>query len=148
MMAATGHNPPHAILTSDVSGKWGCGAFSSAGEWFQYPWPKSWEAVHITAKELLPIVVACALWGQRWQGQSIRCRCDNAAVMAIVNAGRSKDVRIMHLMRSLFFFTARYSIVLRAEHLPGICNEAANALSRDNLPLFFQQVPVAQWSPS
>ena len=103
MMVATGKNPPHAVLTSDASGNWGCGAFSSTGEWFQCQWPDSWKAVHITAKELLPIVVACALWGQRWQGQTIRCRSDNAAVVAIVNSGRSKEARIMHLMRSPFF---------------------------------------------
>jgi hypothetical protein len=79
---------------------------------------------------------------------SDRCRSDNAAVVAIVNSGRSKEARIMHLMRSLFFFTARYSIVLRAEHLPGVYNEAADALSRDNLPVFLQQVPSAQRSPT
>ena len=31
------------------------------------------ESVHITAKELLPIMVACA---HQWQGCTIRCLCD------------------------------------------------------------------------
>ena len=147
MMVETGKESPY-VLTSDASGSWGCGAFSSAGDWFQLPWPRSWDPIHITVKELLPIVVACALWGRQWKGKTVRCRSDNAAVVAIVNSGRNKEARIMHLMRSLFFFMARYSIVVRAEHLPGKYNEAADALSRNNMPLFFQQVPEAHPSPS
>ena len=33
-------------------------------------------------------------------GQLMHCRCDNAAVVAIVNSGRSKAEWVMHLMRS------------------------------------------------
>ena len=55
-----------ATITSDASGQWGCGAFSSDGEWFQLEWPDSWIGVHITIKELLPMVVAMAMWGKKW----------------------------------------------------------------------------------
>ena len=41
---------------SDASG-WGAGAFSSAGEWFQYEWPESGATLHITVKELAPVVL-------------------------------------------------------------------------------------------
>ena len=148
MMVATGRNVPQAVMTSDASGHWGCGAFSSAGDWFQCQRPQAWATVHITIKELLPVVLACAVWGQQWRGKTIRCRSDNAAVVAIINSGRSKGPLAMHLMRSLFFLTAGHSIALRAEHLPGRLNEAADALSRGNLPFFFQQVPAARQSPS
>ena len=47
---------PKDTITSDASGRWGCGAFTERGEWFQYRWPAEWESVHITVKELLPIV--------------------------------------------------------------------------------------------
>ncbi len=30
---------PDVILTLDASGSWGCGAFTSHHEWFQYTWP-------------------------------------------------------------------------------------------------------------
>ena len=49
--------PPVAVVTSDASGHWGCGAFTSSGDWFQFQWPRSWEPVHITVKELLPVVI-------------------------------------------------------------------------------------------
>ena len=47
-----------ATVTSDASGSWGCGAYSSSGEWFQFEWPASWLDRHITIKELLPIAVS------------------------------------------------------------------------------------------
>ena len=136
-----------AVMTSDASGTWGCGAFISSGEWFQLAWPESWGRVHITVKELLPIIVGAAMWGHKWRGGTVRCRCDNAATVAIVNSGRSKVERVMHLMRSLFFIAAHHNIVLVAEHLPGVRNGAADALSRDDSRSFLLQVPSAKRVP-
>ena len=52
-------------VTSDASGSYGCGAIF-CNTWFQASWPPSWEAINITAKELVPIVIAAALWGSQW----------------------------------------------------------------------------------
>lgn len=57
MMTANVQTRPTALVTSDASGSWGSGAFNSQGEWFQFQLPQSWATVHITVKELLPIVV-------------------------------------------------------------------------------------------
>ena len=46
--------PPKFTLTSDASDHWGCGAFTSSGNWFQFQWPPVWADVHITVKELPP----------------------------------------------------------------------------------------------
>ncbi len=62
--------------------------------------PESRSSIHITVKELLPIVIGIGLWGRKWHGQTVRCLCDNAAVIAIIKSGRCKDERVMHLMRS------------------------------------------------
>ncbi len=111
-------------MTSDASGSWGCGAFSSGGEWFQLQLPESWQGIHITVKELLPIVIGIALWGEQWCGRTVRCWCDNAAVVAILRSGCSKDVRVMHLTRSLFFFLAHYNLQVVGQHIPGAENGA------------------------
>ena len=100
-------------------------------------------SVHITCKELLPIVLACAVWGRAVQGNTVKCCTDNAAVVSIVNTGRSKDELAMHLMRCLAFFTAHFQLVVWAEHLPGVENSAADALSRDRLSHFRLHVPSA-----
>ena len=134
---------PRLSVTSDASGRWGCGAFTDTGTWFQLPWSGAWESVHITSKELLPLVMACALWGRSVLGSTVRCRTDNAAVVNIVNTGRSKDELAMHLMRCLAFFAAHFQLTIRAEHLPGRENGAADSLSRNKLAQFRLQVPWA-----
>ena len=107
-----------------------------------------WKGLHITIQELLAVVLAVALWGKQWQGKSIRCRCDNVAAVTIVNSGSSKDNRAMHLMCSLFFFLAKCSVTLRAEHIPGSENGAADALSRNNRLSLLFQVPSARGIPT
>jgi len=66
-----------------------------------------------------------------WQGLLVSCRCDNAAVVVIINSGRSKVERVMHLMRCLSFFLARWNVSLICRHIPDSQNVAADALSRN-----------------
>ena len=106
MMTGVVRGPVYETITSDASGSWGCGAYTCSGEWFQLKWPKRWHHYHITVKELLPIVLAIAMWGRDWQGSSIRCRCDNAAVVAVLRSGWCKNKYAMHLLRSLHFFSS------------------------------------------
>ena len=127
---------PTVVLTSDASGSWGCVAYTSDSWWFQLRLPESWRDTHITVKELLPIVIGAAVWGSTWRGLTVSCRCDNAAVVAIVNSGRSKVEKVMHLMRCLSFFLARWEVSLVCCHTPGILNGVADALSRDALSSF------------
>ena len=55
---------PHMTLHTDASGTWGCGALLYP-QWFQLQWPEAWSSVAIMIKELVPIVLACAVWGPR-----------------------------------------------------------------------------------
>lgn len=131
-------------ITSDASGSWGCGAYSETGVWFQLPWSGTWRDAHITCKELLPIVVVCAVWGRQWKGKTLYCRTDNAAVVGIVRSGTSKNELAMHLVHCMSFFTARFQLRVVAAHIPGSKNVAADALSRNRLSVFRLQVPNAR----
>ena len=102
----------------------------------------------IAAKELLPIVMALTIWGKQWSGSCVLIRCDNLAVVHILRSGYAKNEDAMHLMRCLFFITASFSLSILSQHLPGCHNQAADALSRDRLPLFHSLVPQAPLSPS
>ena len=144
MMSSLGRHTPSITLTLDASGAGGCGAFTSTGQWFRCEWRGAWKDEHITAKELLPIVIACALWGRSWQGQTVQCYCDNAAVKAIIRTGWSKHDLSMHLIRSLSLFAARQAVTITFDHISGKYNVAADAISQGNLPLFFQQIPGAE----
>ena len=87
-------------------------------------------------KEILPVVLACAVWGPQWRGRKVVAHVDNEGAVAVLNSGSSKEGQIMHLMRSLFFILAHYQISLRACHVPGAQNGIADAISRDKLSLF------------
>ena len=124
---------PSVIFSSDASGSWGCGA-AWGPLWFQIQWPPHWAGENIATKELVPIVAATVLWGQRWRGQSVRCQCDNMAVVAAINSGRAKFPPLNRLLRCMYFFCAHFNISVSAEHIEGRNNALADAISR-NLPL-------------
>ena len=147
MLAAAQGRPPDYHLFTDASGTLGCGVWSGH-LWFQYLWPVVFAERSIAVKELLPIVLACILWGASWRQQSVLAHCDNQSVVAVVNSGYSKDAQLMQLLRSLFFVTAHQQIALRAVHIPGAANVGADAISRDNLISFHLQVPEARPSPT
>ena len=135
---------------SDFRCFWIMGVWGLYVEWevVQLRLPEGWDGVHTTVKELLPIVLGVAIWGSEWKGLTVVCFCDNAAVVAIVNSGRSKMDRAMHLMRCLSFFLARWWVTLVCRHIPGAQNGAADALSRDDLPSFQRLVPQADSAPT
>ena len=54
----------------------------------------------------------------------------------------------MGLIRCLHFITARFDLLLRATHIAGIENSLADALSRNNLPFFFNHHSQANRTPS
>ena len=139
-------SPDHEFYT-DASGSYGCGAIWGC-RWIQLEWPQSYENTPIAPKEMVPIVMACILWGQAWQGQVIQVHSDNEAVVAVVNSGYSRDTQLMHLARCLFFALAAWDISLYARHIPGVLNTVADAISRDNLSLLFSKVPGAEPRPT
>ena len=142
MMQPSRIQNPDIVLTSDASGSWGCGAYYNS-HWLQYQWSHLTVDYDITAKELLSIVFAAAIWGREWENKSILCRCDNEAVVHIINTGTSRDPIAMGLMRCLSFISAKFNLLLSATHIAGAANGLADALSRNNLQLFLSNYPQA-----
>ena len=142
MMTMLDEQAPGGMVTSDASGSWGCGAFSGSN-WFQLQWNTNLLSKSITVKEMVPIIIAAAIWGKLWRGKLIICHCDNQSVVAVIKARYSRDDELMHLLRTLFFIEATFGFQLEARYLPGVHNELADALSRDNTS-FSQR--HTQWS--
>ena len=143
---ATGISPDRHIQT-DASGSWGCGAVME-GQWFQWPWPPEWESVGIMAKELAPIMLSCIVWGPKLATKHTLFQCDNAGLVAAIKKGSSKDQTVMHLLRSMWFFTALFDIEMTIEHIPGVSNTAADMLSRNNITHFLLSSPQADKLPT
>lgn len=135
MLVAQQRENPSVICTTDASGTWGCGAWSGK-EWFQLQWVEPIRDYNITVKELLPIVLAAAVWGYQWKGLTVNARCDNAAVVAIVNRGTSHEPEAMHLLRCLSFLSAKFQFYLYSSHVSGVDNSLADDLSRNKASHF------------
>ena len=74
---------PVITVESDASGSWGCGA-RWGPQWLQWQWQGAAQGWQIAPKELLPIPFAVAIWGHRWGGRLVHCRCDNMAVISFI----------------------------------------------------------------
>lgn len=84
--------PPTVTVFSDALGSWRCGAFTAqAGEWLRLSWPKGWDHVNITVKELFPIVMAAAVWGRQWAGQQVLFLSGNMAVVSALSAQSARN---------------------------------------------------------
>jgi hypothetical protein len=97
----------------------------------------------------VPIVVAVALWGPCGQGKrSVGCHCDNMAVVYAVNKGAARNPHLTRLLCVLGFLCGVHSITLTAQHIAAVRNVAADALSRNQLSVFFTSCPQATPMPS
>lgn len=138
---------PQILLTSDASGSWGCGAYYGT-EWFHLAWPPPLRSANIATLELIPVVIAVAVWGNSWRSAHVTCHCDNEAVVRVLNKGSAREASLAHLLRCLAFYLAHYQLTLSALHVAGASNTAADALSRNDLRSFFTSLPQASPTPS
>ena len=133
-------------IQTDASGSWGCGAHFN-GRWLQFPWSEEWAPTSIMAKEMVPILLSCAVWRSMLSKRSIEFKCDNRSVVDAIKKGSSKDVMAMHLLRCLWFLTAISDIRIIVSHIPGALNTSADLLSRNQLKQFRLLHPQASTTP-
>ena len=134
---------PAVHVYTDASGSFGAGGVWAPHLCFQLRWPPTWTTVDIVVKELVPVVVAAALWGRHWYRSHICFHVDNEAVVSILQRQSGRSTIVQHLLRCFYFYSALYQFNYTAEHIPGIMNRAADALSRDNITLFSSLLPQA-----
>jgi len=88
--------PVHCIQT-DASVYWGCAArFHSL--WLQHAWSLEWTGISIMAKELVPIILSCTVWGLLLIRRYVEFQCDNLSLVEVINKGCYKDLMVMHLL--------------------------------------------------
>ncbi|XP_024865010.1 uncharacterized protein LOC112451073 [Kryptolebias marmoratus] len=133
---------------TDAAPSSGFGGFFQ-GKWFASTWPSSLsQSESIAFYEIIPITVACCLWGHFWKRKRISALCDNAAVIHAINKGRSSSNPIMPFIRRITWQAVTDNFIISARHVPGHSNAIADALSRSKLQVFRQLSPDADPLPS
>ena len=134
-------------VSSDAAGSVGYGAFLK-DRWFAGPWAPAQQQQSIAYKELFPVVVAAHVWGHQWCRKHVLFRSDNEAVVHILNSRTSKVPCLMRLLRSLLFAAACHCFSFSAQHIPGVTNQIADAISRFRWQEFRRLAPHAQLHPT
>ena len=132
---------PSVTVTSDASGSFGCGAFSQNHGWFQLKRPANWNKTYIAAKKLVPIVITASLWDPSWHGSCSCFRTDNMAVVEVLRSRTSRGPPLDVSPALSHILCSSTPLRLWVEHVVGIHNTAADALSRNNLALFSSLLP-------
>ena len=133
-------------ITTDTSGQVGCGGLWH-NRWFQIRWTAEYRITEnlplqdsIMLLELLPLMIAVAVWGPESRNSVVVFQCDNeGAILAqsilIIGYPSLVKVLILHL-----------GILLYSHKGCTYCGEQdalAEATSQNNLSLLFSQVPEA-----
>ena len=87
----------------------------------------------ITHLEMWNMLLALRLWGPRWASTSVKIKCDNQAVVSVINSGATRDHILATMCRNIWLETAKNDINLRLIHIPGKLNSCVDLLSRWHL---------------
>ena len=114
--------------------------------------PKGFNNYTIVHLEILNVVVALKLWGSLWKNQAIELKCDNMAVVEVLNTGKARDQMLATSARNIWLLTSMYNIDLVVTHIPGVTNVVADLLSRwqyndQHINKLNTLVPDHQWWP-
>ena len=92
--------------------------------------PKNFENYTIVHLEMLNILVALRLWCNQWKTNKILLKCDNQAVVSVLNSGKTQDLTLGAMARNISMLLAIYDIELQVIHILGADNKVADLLSR------------------
>jgi len=136
---------------TDSAASIGMGIFVN-GQWAQEKWgdnfPQEVMSNNITFLELFPIVVALEIFGKAVENKKVLFHCDNAAVCDIINSQTSKCERVMDLVRPMVLRCLKLNTFIKAQHIPGVKNIIADALSRFQMGIFHENAPRADPFPT
>ena len=96
---------------------------------------------NIALLELVAIVSAFDIWAPHLTGKTITLRSDNEATCAFINRKRSDIPTAMSLIRNLILSCLHFQIFLKAKHIPGKLNSAADLISRQKMTQLFHLYP-------
>ena len=92
--------------------------------------PKNFENYSIVHLEMLNILVALRVWCRQWAASKILLKCDNRAVVSVLNSGKTLDLTLGAMAQNIAMILAIKDIELQVIHILGSDNKIADLLSR------------------
>ena len=86
--------------------------------------------------------------GRPMVGEKIRFYCDNQAVVKAWQSKAPKNHNLANLYRKLFLLAAKNNFNISLTHIPGLSNDIADALSRQQMQRFRELAPDAEREPT
>lgn len=133
MMQYENWSNPDTVFSSDACSD-GCGGFWH-GAFFHAKFPPQFmeKPFHITALEVIAIIICLKFWGSSFKGKRIVVFCDNMAACQIINTGKSRCHILQECLREICFLAAIYEFEIKSIHLDSASNRIADHLSRWHL---------------
>ena len=78
----------------------------------------------------LNILVAVRVWENVWKHQHILIKCDNQAVVSVLNSGKTQDLTLAAIARNIMMEISEQDIDLQVIHILRVENKIADLLSR------------------
>ena len=76
------------------------------------------------------MVIALKVWCSQWAGTHILFFCNNAAVVQVVDTGKTRDSLLPTCLRKIWMITAIHDIKISIKHIAGCKNVISDLLSR------------------
>ena len=91
-------------------------------QYFCGRFPASLQTNNIAVLEILAVMVALKLWGDKLQGQYFWIHVDNEAVATVLNTGAARDLALQDVLREIALLAAQHQFVIKARHIAGVDN--------------------------
>ena len=134
------------MAAGDAGTEWGIGGHDT--EWYyKAPLPKEVRSRAFRRKrasskflELYQMLVMARVMGPQWEGCHVTVRVDNAALVPLFRKARGKRQDETDMVREIILLQALQGWTWTVIWVPRDANEAADALSKDDMPRFWANV--------
>ena len=92
--------------------------------------PRHFQNLAIVHLEMVNVLVAVRIFAKFWHRRSVLVKCDNNAVVQVLNSGKTRDPFLASCARNIWYVAAKHDIKLSYRHVPGKNNGVADLLSR------------------
>lgn len=112
--------------------------------WFSQKWPTDFiqqSDISIEVAELIGVTTAVLLWAKRLRNRRVIIRCDNQAVVYMVNKASSSCKKCMFLLRLITVTSVRENVRFFCKYIDTKANKLSDLLSRMKIKQFKEIAP-------